>query len=147
MHAVVHSADQHTTIRADRILALRVTIQPGASEIYGLFHLDADPVGEHGTAAVRLCSVKRETFPEDVPDQLAGLIDRHSDDPDGASSAARTRTPHKPPYRRHVPLPVVHRPHRITAAHVAARPPIRPGRTRERWASNGSRVRGISSVA
>ena len=55
----VQNADWHTTIRADRILALRVTVQPGVGETYGPFHLEAvtaDPVGEHGATELRYVS-------------------------------------------------------------------------------------------
>uniref|UniRef100_UPI003F4967E3 hypothetical protein n=1 Tax=Amycolatopsis sp. CA-096443 TaxID=3239919 RepID=UPI003F4967E3 len=82
----VQSADWQATLRADRIIGLRVSAAPGTSDPYDPFRLEAvttDPVGEHGTTIVRLCSGKVETFPEDTAKALARLIAQHIDDPDG----------------------------------------------------------------
>ncbi|MET9260277.1 hypothetical protein [Amycolatopsis sp. NPDC004079] len=82
----VQSADWQATVRADRIIGLRVAAAPGTGELYGPFRLEAvtpDPVGEHGATVVRLCSGRAETFPEDAAQDLARLIAQHIDDPDG----------------------------------------------------------------
>jgi hypothetical protein len=73
----------HTTVRADRIIALRVTVQPATGEDpHTPFHLEAvtaDTVGETGGTAVRLCSGQMEDFPAAAPRELARLIARYID--------------------------------------------------------------------
>ena len=82
----VQGTGWRATLRADRIVALRVTVQASTTDAYGPFYLEAvtpDAVGETGGTVVRLCSGKTEAFAEEAAYQLAELIARYIDTPDG----------------------------------------------------------------
>jgi hypothetical protein len=80
----VQSADWHTNLRADRIVALRLwpisSDEGSAEELCHLEAITADGIADPDHPGVRLCSATRGNLYEHAQTELMKLIAEHVDD-------------------------------------------------------------------